>query len=639
MNLADLTDENIVYHHTGVQLWEHLKGRISGALADGATRRNQILSPEDLVSHGRALRTFLVDQFGGWPAGDSGTPSSTIAGEVSGEGFSIQNLILETRPKVFATANLYLPTQGKEPLPAVLFLCGHSAEGKAYDRYQSVCQRLVARGLAVLALDPTGQGERLNYFDPKCGKPKIRPATGDHEYCGLQCLLLGQNLSRYMLHDAIRAVDYLVAHPRIDAERIGITGNSGGGTQTALMMAVEPRLAAAAPGTFLTTRQAIFDTGIPQDSEQIWPGFTGAGYDHVDLVAAFAPKPVCILAVTEDFFPIEGTRALVAEAQRFWEMHQVPDVFRVVEDRNLHGFTDPLARAAADFFARVFGTHGPEAEAVPEPLPHSEVTCTRSGQVTGDDPEARTIYRENIAEWNRLRAGGIRIDAAKKFLREAVDCNRQVVPANLRVIKDLLVEGLRCRGGFWWSQEGLINSGFLIESDEKTSSSRPVTVALWEDGTSALAAHADWIRNQTLTGRAVLVLNTSGTGPIAPQPINTMAEATAVYGSLNRFADDLTTLDDSLAALRTFDVLRAVEGLEEWGGLDPGAEVHIYADGPYGIYGVFAAILERNLKLLPMENSPPRFEELIESEFYDDRSVKSLIIPGLIVHADWKDMI
>jgi hypothetical protein len=66
-------------------------------------------------------------------------------------------------------------------------------------------------------------------------------------------------------------------------------------------------VAAAAPATFIMNRETYQRTGQPQDAEQIWPGFTGAGLDHEDILLAMAPKPVCVLAVTSDFFPIEGT--------------------------------------------------------------------------------------------------------------------------------------------------------------------------------------------------------------------------------------------------------------------------------------------------------------------------------------------
>lgn len=63
-------------------------------------------------------------------------------------------------------------------------------------------------------------------------------------------------------------------------------------------------------------RESYQKSGQAQDAEQIWPGFTIAGYDHEDILLAMAPKPFCILAVTADFFTIEGTRRTFERSRR-----------------------------------------------------------------------------------------------------------------------------------------------------------------------------------------------------------------------------------------------------------------------------------------------------------------------------------
>ena len=134
-----------------------------------------------------------------------------------------------------------------------------------------------------------------------------------------------------MLHDAMRT-RLLISRPEVDPAKIGVTGNSGGGTQTSLVMLADPRVAAAAPATFIMNRETYQRTGQPQDAEQLWPGFTGAGFDHEDILLAMAPKPVCVLAVTSDFFPIEGTRRTVTRSRRIWELSDRGEALELVED-------------------------------------------------------------------------------------------------------------------------------------------------------------------------------------------------------------------------------------------------------------------------------------------------------------------
>ena len=105
---------------------------------------------------------------------------------------------------------------------------------------------LVKKGFAVFAFDPYGQGERLQYFDEKEGKSRFSP-TREHSYPGAQLFINGASTAKYMIWDGIRAVDYLLTRKEVDPERIGITGRSGGGTQSSHIAAFDDRIKAAAP--------------------------------------------------------------------------------------------------------------------------------------------------------------------------------------------------------------------------------------------------------------------------------------------------------------------------------------------------------------------------------------------------------
>ena len=144
----------------------------------------------------------------------------------------------------------------------------------------------------------------------------------------------------------------MLTRPEIDPKKIGVTGNSGGGTQTMAMMAADDRIAAAAPATFVTSREAYMYSGEPQDSEQIWYGITEAGYDHINPIMTFAPKPLAILTVNYDFFALEGTRDTVIEAQRFYDMYGKRENLYWFRDDALHEYTPYLQRCAAKFFAK-----------------------------------------------------------------------------------------------------------------------------------------------------------------------------------------------------------------------------------------------------------------------------------------------
>ena len=93
-----------------------------------------------------------------------------------------------------------------------------------------------------LAYDPIGQGERLQYYAADQQKSFIGNPTGEHGEANIGPMLIGDNIARYMVNDAMRGVDYLVSRKDVDATRIGAFGCSGGGTSTAYFAALDDRV-------------------------------------------------------------------------------------------------------------------------------------------------------------------------------------------------------------------------------------------------------------------------------------------------------------------------------------------------------------------------------------------------------------
>src|SRR5262249_36871884 len=151
----------------------------------------------------------------------------------------------------FVSALLYKPKRIAGRVPGIISPCGHSAVGKAAAPYQMLHINLAKRGYVVLTYDPVGQGERSQFWDADGKKSRFNLVCGEHAVLGNPLYLLGTNLARYRIWDGIRALDYLAALPEVDAERLGCVGNSGGGTLTAYISALDPRVKAAAIGCYI----------------------------------------------------------------------------------------------------------------------------------------------------------------------------------------------------------------------------------------------------------------------------------------------------------------------------------------------------------------------------------------------------
>jgi len=167
-------------------------------------------------------------------------------GSLRMKGYTVKNIAFQTRPGIYATANLYVP-DGDGKFPAVIVMMGHSLEGRLYDKYQAVGITLALNGYVSLCIDPWGSGERTTIHG-------VFEDHGDENNLGFALMDIGESLIGMLITDNIRGVDLLCSLPYVDTSKIGATGASGGGNQTMWLSAMDERIKAAVPvvsaGTF-----------------------------------------------------------------------------------------------------------------------------------------------------------------------------------------------------------------------------------------------------------------------------------------------------------------------------------------------------------------------------------------------------
>jgi len=345
----------------------------------------------ELLKFQRELRKHLLDMIGGLPA--EKTPlNARVTGRIQMQGFHIEKLVFESLPGIYVTALVYAPdVAGKHP--AVLVPSGHSTNGKAY--YQALCQRLVQRGYVVISWDAFGQGERSQFWDEKNHKTRYNLICAEHAILGNLAYLAGTNLARWEIWDGIRAVDYLLTRPDVDPDRINITGTSGGGFQTTLIAALDPRIKVVAPSCYITALAMRVYNRIfkdpDSDPEQDLDGMISNGLDHPGLLLLMYPRPVWVSAAVLDFFPIEGTQQTVHEVERVYEKFGHADRIGMHGGYHGHEFSDENQEAALNFLDHFNGV--PIRRGLPEvkQLDEQTLQCTRTGQVMIEYPNARSL--------------------------------------------------------------------------------------------------------------------------------------------------------------------------------------------------------------------------------------------------------
>ena len=248
-------------------------------------------TPEAVRQRQTEIRAKFLEALGDFP---EKTPlNARVVGTDQRDGYRVEKVIYESRPDHHVTAILYLPEadppvprrpgavrpqpqrQGGRDLSARLHPPGQERHGRPLLRPDRP-------GRAAPAARRRGQGR-----DRRAARPSTR-------WSASASLLVGRSAATYRIWDGIRSLDYLASRPEIDPKRLGCTGNSGGGTLTAYLMALDDRIAVAAPSCYITSLERLFATIGPQDAEQNITGQVAFGMEHADYVILRAPKPTLI---------------------------------------------------------------------------------------------------------------------------------------------------------------------------------------------------------------------------------------------------------------------------------------------------------------------------------------------------------
>lgn len=378
-------------------------------------------TPAALAARQAEVRAKTIAALGGFP---EKTPlNAQVTGRLPREGYSIEKILLETRPHHYMTAHLFLPDPAKFPPPyaAVAVPCGHSLPGKSGPGYQRAGVTGAANGLATLVCDPIDQGERRQFDDGK----DTWVTTREHTRIGMRAALIGWNAAQFRIWDGMRAVDYLASRPDIDRDRIGVMGMSGGGTLSSYVNSLDPRVKAAAPAGFLSTMRDVLDNCGPQDAEQIVFGQLRIGWNHLGMVVLRAPSPLLIVATHSDFFPFCGSLALLDEATKVYGMLGAPDKVALMEAAGPHHWYESTRHGSCLWMRRwLYGdvSAWPADQAALRRMDigfcHSaensgvtyEEPAVRNVTATGrtlDIPGSRTVYdlmRDELARLDAARA-------------------------------------------------------------------------------------------------------------------------------------------------------------------------------------------------------------------------------------------
>lgn len=482
-----------------------------------------------------------------------------------------------------------------------------------------------------------GQGERTQHTDP-AGKALFGMGTSEHTYIGIRMTLVGENLPTWFAWDGIRAIDYLLTRPEVDARHIGVTGNSGGGTQTTWLCGLDDRITMAAPSCFLTTLRRNIENEHSQDPEQFPWKLLSLGLDHSDMVAAMAPKPVIILGQEKDFFDARGFEEAASRLKNLYRLLGAEGNFQSFLGKDYHGYSKPNREAMYGWFNRQTGVTKGQVEPELTMEKRNGLQCTASGQVAELKPATEFTINRELS--HRLRAvrpalsGEALLSAGQETLR---------LPPRLGVPDYRILQPIPNRDfpkssfvTYAVETEAEVHALLYRLSDTPLLSRIPRGTQRVLFYVAHLSADTElredgWLREMMAAEPASVVFACDVRGVGESKQILSTPSNPAKGGVDYFHAGCGLMFDYCTVAQRTHDLLRVVDLIRASGH----QEIHLLARGFGAIPGAFAALLHEGVTQVTLKQSLTSYGEVAEAERY--QWPLSSLVPGVLRSFDLPD--
>ena len=576
-----------------------------------------------------------------------------IVGTLDRGDYRIEKVIFESLPQVFVTANLYIPKRHKPPHPGIIVPLGHSSNGKSFYYYQYVCQSLARKGYMVLPFDPFGQGERKQFLDPRTGKGLYGP-TGEHDQAGRPMLLFGSQFEQYRIWDGIRAVDYLLSRPDVDPERIGCTGQSGGGTMTMYMAAMDPRIKAAAASDGQNENLAgpsYLPPGAVDDAEQNMAGSLPEGIDRGDLFMACAPRPLLIMYSRTDpgltYSPtyVEGTKEIYREALAGYKLMGAGDKVKLFGSPLPHDYDFFNRRSAYEWLNRWLGREEwGTGEAKYEESPPGTLHCTSTGEVL-TSLGGRTVVELNTEKMQKVapanppaRTPGeakTQRERASETLKKLLGLPARRTQLNPRILSSNVWMDDIAVDNFTFNSEPQVRvTGWFLRPAK--GGPFPTVVYVSEHGKNSILYETSEISGLARKGFAVCAIDLRGLGVSTPHDPSAGPDFYHGMPVRERYTWTCFCLGKPMLGQRVWDFLRCLDYLESRRDVDR-SRIHGLGERGAAIAVLLSAVMDSRLHSVLLDHPIATYGSIVESKAYSLEL--SWFLFDVLKHFDLPDLV
>ena len=390
-------------------------------------------------------RQILVSQ-GLWPMPTKTPLNAVIHGKIERPDYTVEKVYFESAPGFFVTGNLYRPKNVKGKVPGVLFAHGHWKDARLSEqtdakllqeiatgeerfeqggrsRFQSMCVQLARMGCIVWQWDMLSDSDAIQFLREVVHSfAKQRPEMNTTENWGLyspQAEAHLQSIMGLQSLNAVRSLDFLLSLPEVDPERTAITGASGGGTQTMLLAAIDPRVKLSFPAVMVST---AMQGGCTCENASLLRVSTG----NIEFAGLFAPKPQGI--TTANDWTKEMSVKGFPELQALYKFLGAPGNVMLQRGEHFpHNYNAVTRSAFYTWLNRHFklGAKEPVIERDYEPLTREQLTVwdAQHPAPKADDPD----FERGLLKWlaadaeKQLRASATSPDSLRKEIGGALE--------------------------------------------------------------------------------------------------------------------------------------------------------------------------------------------------------------------------
>jgi cephalosporin-C deacetylase-like acetyl esterase len=607
-------------------LLSHLGGKLNRLTAKWDGERAKLKTAADIEARNAFVREKFREMLGPFP--ERCALDAIVSKSFERPGYRVENVLFQSRPDFWVTGNLYVPTSGAGPFPALISPCGHAPLARMYYPYQTMYFSLVKAGFVVLSFDPVGQGERRHYWNPQTGETEhdFDPIY-EHSMPGQLLLLTGENLTNYRVWDGMRAIDYLLTRPEVDKQRVGCAGHSGGGTLTLFISALDERVRCAVVSEGGTGHRwpVNFPPGArvgPSDVEQnIFPAAVH-GVDLCDLHVAIAPRP--LMSLIEDYSPRFNAAADHIRAR--YQQMGVGDKFATEAATDPHAWTFKLRQATTRWFCKWFQDRpGPEREPDFEPETPETLYATPNGSIRYSH-QGDTVFSILV----KKPALPLKL-VTPADIRRVIHYTQSETQLEPRLLTTTPRKGYSIEKLEFLSEAGIHIPTWTFVPERPQSGATPI---LWVNEAGKQADGMEFGALERLARRGFLVsaIDVRGVGDTRPAhtpSIMNPPEFRHLFDTETAMSYMAWFMDESLFGMRVRDVVRGVDYLTE---RVSAKGVRVVGKGAGALWAVYAAALDPRIDAAICDRGLLSYRTLTQSDRYLHNA--SIFLRDVLQHFD-----